>query len=357
MNRYSDLFFLTFVVAAVLTPLLRQFALRFNILDHPKQHGIHERPVARIGGAAIYLAFILGALFRMDLSDPLKGVLVGSSLVFIAGFIDDAIRLRASLKLAVHVLACFLMIFRYGVILHVFPYPILNVFFTALGIIGITNAVNFLDNMDGLAAGLVAISSLAIFWIAMISHQPWLGYLTISLAGASLGFLIWNLRKAHLFRGDAGANFLGFTLASLAVMTEWSYEWPVRISVPMLILGVPILDMFLITILRAKENKVHNIKEWIDYTGKDHLSHRLMRLGLGTRGAVLALWLLQVLFCGVAFWIFPRSFAIGVAGLAFYLFTIGAFIAFFRRRRIMLLHLSGRRDLRDLKIPQTVDSK
>lgn len=342
MLRYADLFLLTLMIAACLTPILRRMALRLGILDHPKQHGIHERPVARIGGVAIYLAFVAGTLYRMDLSDALKGVLVGSTMVFLTGFLDDTVRLRASVKLAVQVLACSIMMFRYEVILHVFPNVFWNGFFTALGIIGITNAVNFLDNMDGLAAGLVTISTAAIFWVALSTKQTWLVYLSVSLAGAAVGFLVWNLKKAHVFMGDAGANFLGFTLASLAVMTEWSSHRAVTLAVPILILGVPILDMFLITVLRAKENKVKNFKQWIDYTGKDHLSHRLMRLGLGQRGAVFSLWGFQFLFCLLALVIYPRGDRAGLAGLITFLMVTGGVIVFFRKRRAMALHWNGR---------------
>ena len=143
--------------------------------------------------------------------------------------------------------------------------------------------------------------------------------------------------------GDAGSTFLGFTLSSLWVMADWSYHWSVRIAIPMLILGVPILDMVMITVLRFKEDKVSNFREWIEYTGKDHLSHRVMRLGLGKRGAVFVLWTLQALLCGIALFILPRGPAYGFAGLFFY-FVLTAFVLFFfRRKRRVLLHLNGRR--------------
>ncbi|HXV27733.1 MAG TPA: MraY family glycosyltransferase, partial [bacterium] len=157
---------ISLLTAAALTPILRVLAVRFGILDQPKHHGIHSQPVPRLGGAGIYIAFVVGALYRMDLSEMLKGVLVGSTIVFVTGLWDDLRRLRASVRLVIQLFACAIMMFKYGVILDVFPYLWLNVFFTTLGIIGLTNAVNFLDNMDGLAAGLVMISSLAIAVVA-----------------------------------------------------------------------------------------------------------------------------------------------------------------------------------------------
>lgn len=342
MWKFQEVFYLACLVALLLTPLFRIVAFQLGVLDHPKHYGIHAHPVPRLGGVAIFVAFVLGALYRMDLSQQLKGVLVGSSLIFITGLLDDLIHLRAGLKLAVQIMACAVMMFCYGVMLSVFHNEALNAFFTALGIIGLTNAVNFLDNMDGLAAGLVMISSLTIFIIAYTTRQFWLGYLSMALVGATAGFLVFNLRKAYVFMGDAGSTFLGFTLASLAVMCEWSSFQMVTLAVPVLILGIPILDMVLITILRIKENKVRNFKEWIDYTGKDHLSHRLMRLGLGKRGAVFFLWGLQGILSWVAWAIFPLNSFYGTLGLGLFLaITLGS-ILFFRKKRALFLQFRGR---------------
>ena len=342
MWKFRGVFYLSCLVALILTPFFRMVAFQLGILDHPKAYGIHNRSVPRLGGMAICVAFVAGSLYRMDLNERLKGVLVGSTLIFITGLLDDLIYLRAGLKLIIQILACGIMMFKYGVILDVFPNVILNGFFTALGVIGLTNAVNFLDNMDGLAAGLVMISSFTIFIVAYTTRQFWLGYLSMALVGATAGFLAYNLRKAHVFMGDAGSTFLGFTLASLAVMCEWSYFLPVTLAVPLLILGVPVLDMILITVLRIKEDKVSNLKEWIDYTGKDHLSHRLMRLGLGERGAVFFLWALQGIFGMTALVILPRKVFDGVLGLVFFVVVTLGFTFFFRRKRSFVLRMRGR---------------
>lgn len=343
MWKFNEILLLSFLIALVLVPLLRIVAFKLGVLDYPKSHGIHSHPVPRLGGISIYLAFVIGSLYRMDLSPMLKGVLLGSSLIFIIGLLDDLIHLRAGVKLVGQLVACGIMMFHYHVMLDVFPSTVVNAFFTALGVIGLTNAINFLDNMDGLAAGLVMISSLAIFIIAYMTRQFWLGYLSIALAGATAGFLFFNLKKAYVFMGDAGSTFLGFTLASLAVMCEWSSYVPVSLAVPVLILGVPILDMILITVLRAKEDKVRNLKDWIDYTGKDHLSHRVMRLGVGERGAVFSLWGVQLLFCGVALMILPQRSLSGILGISFYLAIVLGALLFFRKRRALLLQFSQRK--------------
>ncbi|MFA6599665.1 MAG: MraY family glycosyltransferase [Candidatus Omnitrophota bacterium] len=344
MIRYWDVFVIAFLTAVVLIPFVRLFAFRFGFLDHPKAHGIHVHPVPRIGGIAIYIAFIVGALYRLDLSEELKGVMVGSSLIFAVGLWDDLFRLRAGFKLLVQLAACAIMMFQYGVILKTFPSGhFINSFFTVLLIIGITNAVNFLDNMDGLSAGLVGVSGFAVFAIAMMTGQTWSAYLALALMGACAGFLVFNLRPAYFFMGDSGSTFLGFTLASLTVMTEWSSHVPVRMAVPVLILGIPIIDMTLITVLRIKENKVRNVKEWIDYTGKDHLSHRVMRLGLTKRMTVFVLWGSQAILCVVAIWTLPQQFLEGILALLFFIFSLVGVIVFFRKRRVLALRLNGRR--------------
>jgi len=343
MQRYLNIAFFAFLIAAFLTPIIRALAFRLGILDHPKAHGIHTKPVPRMGGLAIYIAFVIGSLYLMDLSEMLKGVLVASSLIFAIGLMDDWIHLRASVKLAGQLIACGIMMFKYGVILQLFQNIFLDAFFTILGVIGLTNAVNFLDNMDGLAAGLVMISSFTIAVVAESTHQAWLIYLSMSLAGAAAGFLLFNLRKAYVFMGDAGSTFLGFTLASLAVMCEWSYHWSVTMAAPILILGVPILDMILITVLRIKEDKVRNFKEWIDYAGKDHLSHRFMRLGLGKRGAVFFLWGIQALFGLLALFIMPRGLGWGIFALGIFGIVTAAVILFFRKKRSIVLRVNGRK--------------
>jgi len=339
MHRYQNILLIAFSLAFIFTPLVRLLAFRFNLLDHPKAHGIHSAPVPRIGGIAIYFAFVAGALWQMDLSQQLKGVLVGSTIIFITGLADDLFKLKAKVRLLIQIGALAIMMFKYGVVLDIFENEILNGFFTALGIIGITNAVNFLDNMDGLATGLVMISSAAILSIASMTQQFWLAYLAAALIGSCGGFLCHNFRKAHVFMGDSGATFLGFTIASLAVMADWSKHLAITVAVPLLILGVPVLDMFLITVLRIKEHKVKNFKQWIDYAGKDHLSHRVQRLGLTNRGAVGTVWLLQGVLCALAVSIFPLSNWVGAVTLFFYIAICCSIVFLFRKRRHIIVRL------------------
>lgn len=265
-------------------------AHKTRALDWPNGRKLHGKPTPILGGAAIYIAFVIAVLTRWDYSAPLKGVLIGSSIVFTLGLIDDLSEVPAIARLFGQVVAAGILV-DYGISIKAIPNYYLSAFVTILGVVALTNALNFLDNMDGLAAGIAAIACFSFFIIAYQTGQRWLGYLTISLMGSSIAFLIYNFKPAKIFMGDAGSTLLGFAIASFAILGEWSYYAPVAISIPILILGIPIFDIILITVLRIKDGKVRNPKEWIEYTGTDHFSHRLVGLGLSQRGAVLFIYL------------------------------------------------------------------
>ena len=192
------------------------------------------------------------------------------------------------------------MIIKSDVVLTVFPQTWLfakyvNVALTLLWFVGIANAINFLDGVDGLATGMIALCALLFFSIAWPTRQSYLSYITIATAGACIGFLPYNWRPAKVFLGDAGATFLGFLIAGLAVMGSWAHKDPaVALSTPLLILGIPIFDMIYITVSRIKNDLVHNVKEWLEYTGRDHFHHRLMHLGLSQVQTVLFIWMLNL---------------------------------------------------------------
>ncbi len=290
MHSYQGALFYSFFLTLVLTPLMMWLARRTGALDRPHSRKIHSRPIPLLGGAAIYVAFVVAVLTRWDYSVALKGVLLGSGIIFIMGLIDDFHHIPAIIRLVGQIVAAVILV-AHGIVIQSIPNFYLSAFITILGVVGLTNALNFLDNMDGLAAGIAAIASLFFFIIADRTQQIWLGYLTISLAGSTLAFLVYNFKPAKIFMGDAGSTFLGFTLASFAIMGEWSYYRPVAITVPLLILGVLIFDTTLITVLRIKDGKVKNLRQWIEHADTDHFSHRLVGLGLGERGAVFFIYL------------------------------------------------------------------
>jgi len=180
----------------------------------------------------------------------------------------------------------------------VFFTPVGNVLLTFLWIMGITNAMNFFDGMDGLAAGLGAIVSFFLGIIAFQTNQPFLGWISVSMMGSCLGFLPYNFsikRSASIFLGDAGSTVIGFTLACLAVYGDWAERNAlVALTSPLLIFWVLIFDMVHITVDRIMSGKVLNVRQWIEYVGKDHLHHRLADVMGGTKRSVLFIYLLSL---------------------------------------------------------------
>jgi len=290
---------LAFAVALFATPLVRALALRWAVLDVPSGRKVHDMATPLLGGAAVYCAFAVTVLTSFDFSRPLKGVAVGATLVVAIGILDDVTDLRASLKLLGHIGAALVAI-AYGVVLNIAPHWVpgfvwLNVALTILWFVMVTNAVQFLDGMDGLAGGLGVIAGVFFSIAALQTEQRYLMYLSAALVGACLGFLPYNFRpgRARIFLGDSGATFIGFTLAGLAVMGEWAEDAPmIALLTPALILGVPLFDIAFVGIARIVTGKVHSLPEWLAYTGRDHIHHRFEQLGLTKRQSVLLIFFL-----------------------------------------------------------------
>jgi UDP-GlcNAc:undecaprenyl-phosphate GlcNAc-1-phosphate transferase len=290
---------LAFAVALFLTPLVRVLAFRWGVLDVPSARKVHDVATPLLGGAAVYAAFAVTVLTSFDFSRPLKGVAVGATLVVAIGILDDMTDLRASLKLLGHIGAALVAV-AYGVVLNIAPYWMpgfawINVLLTILWFVTVTNAVQFLDGMDGLAAGLGVIAGVFFSIAALQTEQRYLMYLSAALVGACLGFLPYNFRpgRAVIFLGDSGATFIGFTLAGLAVMGEWAEDAPIiAMLTPALILGVPLFDIAFVGIARIVSGKVHSLTEWLAYTGRDHIHHRFEQLGLTKRQSVLLIFFL-----------------------------------------------------------------
>lgn len=291
---------MAFAVAFFAVPLVRAYALWRGVLDQPSARKVHAVATPLLGGAAVYLAFAVTVIVNFHFSTELKGVAVGASLVVAFGMLDDVSDLPAWLKLLGQVAAAAVAM-SYEVMLNVVPYWVpgaawLNALLTLLWFLTVTNAIQFLDGMDGLAAGLGVIAAGFFSITALLSHQSYLMFLAAALLGACLGFLPYNFRPggALIFLGDSGASFIGFTLAGLAVMGEWAEEDPVvALFTPMLILGVPLFDIAFVSVARVVKGRVHSVREWLAYTGKDHIHHRFEALGLTKPQSVLLIYFIS----------------------------------------------------------------
>lgn len=295
------LFIFSLAGSVIFTRLFMFVAHKFRVYDYPEKRKIHSKPMPLLGGLAVYVSFVAALLLNFHFSWELKGMIVASSFVMISGLLDDINDLSASGRLIIQIL-CSLLVIAFGVRLKLvtdaFPYgAFIDGAITVLWIVGITNAINFLDGLDGLAAGLSLIISTTFFIIAYQTGQTYFAFLNIALAGACLGFLFYNFKPAKIFLGDAGSSFLGFSLAVLAVMGEWSADRPVvAFSIPLLVLAIPIFDVIYISVSRIAQGKVRSFREWIEYVGKDHLHHRLMGLGFTETQTVFIIYLINIVF-------------------------------------------------------------
>ncbi|MFA5339106.1 MAG: MraY family glycosyltransferase [Candidatus Omnitrophota bacterium] len=293
------LLLISFLSALILTPIAKSIARRFKILDLPNKRKIHKAPVPLLGGAVIWLSFLIAILYAGPRQSEIKGLVLGGSLVFLVGLIDDIKGLSALFRLIIQIIASAIII-KSGVCLSFLP-PTLwgdmaEVSLTVFWVVGITNALNFLDGLDGLATGVSAIALTCFLIIGILTGQPVVIALTLAALGSCLGFLTYNLRPANIFLGDAGSNFLGFILACFAILGDWAYNNTVALVVPVLILGVPIFDVIFTTVMRVKSGEVKNLKEWLEYTGKDHFHHRLLDMGFNPLMATVFIYFVSLSF-------------------------------------------------------------
>jgi UDP-GlcNAc:undecaprenyl-phosphate/decaprenyl-phosphate GlcNAc-1-phosphate transferase len=291
---WAYLVVLAFALAIAGVPLVRTVARWWGVLDAPAARKVHAVATPLLGGAAVYAAFAATVLFNFTFSRELKGVALGATIIVGIGLLDDVFDVPARWKLAGQV-AAVAVAMAYGVVLDTIPrsWPgsvPMNFLLTLLWFLTVTNALQFLDGMDGLAAGLGAIAALFFSLAALQTNQPYLMFLAAPLVGACLGFLPYNFRfgrPATIFLGDAGASFIGFTLAGLAVMGEWAENDFIGLLTPVLILAVPLFDIAFVGTVRVVTGKVHSVGEWLAYTAKDHIHHRFESLGLTRTETVL----------------------------------------------------------------------
>jgi UDP-GlcNAc:undecaprenyl-phosphate GlcNAc-1-phosphate transferase len=286
------LIFTTALIFSVLaTPVLRRVALRIGVVDAPSSRKIHVSPVPLLGGAAIYLGFMLALILFGDrlYVRELIGIFLGATLVSLFGLADDHWGLHAYIKLGGQLLAGGVLILG-GTRIQLFHGSLewANYALMLFWVVGITNAFNLLDNMDGLSGGVTTVAAAFFLLLAAMSGQYLVGALAAALVGACIGFLRYNLNPATIFMGDTGSLFLGFLLSALAIKLRFPENVPwVTWMVPVCVLAVPIFDTTLVTISRLRRGL-----NPLTTPGKDHLSHRLVALGLTRREAVLTCFLI-----------------------------------------------------------------
>lgn len=285
-------FLISLGISLALIPVVRWLSRRLGMVATPRADRWHNRPTPKNGGFAFYVAFVL-AIIVQSLINPLDRhnlpLLVGSTILFILGLVDDYKPISPPAKMIGEILAAAIVVF-FGRNIDFFNNETINILFTIFWLVGITNAINLLDNIDGLAGGLSFIAASLLSFLFWRSGTGDLLVLSLSLAGGVLGFLIFNFPPASIFMGDSGSLFLGFTLSALAIArVPQASNLLAVMGVPTLLFLLPILDTTLVTITRILRGQSPA------QGGRDHTSHRLIAFGLSERQAVLSLYAVAIL--------------------------------------------------------------
>ena len=344
----------------LLTPLMRNVALKRGILSKPGKRRVHTRSIPYLGGLAIYFAFVIVVLvlfyanqqIRVESFQRLKGLLIGGTLIILLGLWDDIKNIKSITKL-IGQIAVALLLFAYGFRIEVITNPFFNgeihiplflsILITLVWIVGLINAVNLIDGLDGLAAGITVIVSVSLIFIAIFLHNYITVFLLAILAGSALGFLKFNFYPAKIFMGDAGSMFIGLILAAVALIeSQYKSATAAVLLVPITALAIPIFDTFIAVIRRILK------RGSIFRADKKHLHHRLLSTGLGQRQIVSFLYLVT-LYLGVFAFLFvliPEKYAlILLVLLGLGLFMSSRIIGFIEReaRSIHRLELKRRK--------------
>lgn len=277
---------LALILSVILTACCKKLASRLQAFDVPRADRWGREPVPVLGGVAIFLAVLIPNLFFFSALDaPMRILLAGGSVIFVLGLVDDFRPLEPRTKLVVQVLVAAAVV-GLGLQLRLTSYPLLNVTISLVWVVGIVNAFNLLDNMDGLAAGIAVIAGGFRLVLFLIDGNGPEALMAVIFIGATAGFLVHNRHPASIYMGDAGSLFVGFYLAGLSLIGDWPYSRGIAsvLVVPVLILLVPIFETTLVTVTRRLTHRR------ISEGGRDHASHRLVLLGLSEQGAVMALY-------------------------------------------------------------------
>ena len=306
MSKIYILAIITALISFIITPLVKKLAISVNAIDIPKDgRRVHNKPVPVMGGLAIYIAFVLGIiLYNGILTTSQTGIIIGATIIVIGGIIDDIKDLRPKYKLLIQIIAaiCLLMSgIRISMITNPFSefYPFLsigwiNIPVTIIWIVGVTNAFNLIDGLDGLAAGIAFISCVTLMIVSIINGRLEAAFLTVVLSGAILGFLPYNFNPASIFMGDTGSQLLGFLLAAISIEGAIKSATAFVIAVPILAFALPIYDTFF-AMIRRKVNGRPMMQ-----ADKGHLHHRLLAMGLSQSQAVVILYFISAVLGGIA---------------------------------------------------------
>lgn len=289
-------FALSFGISYLMTPPVKLFAERVGAIDVPKDsRRVHDHPIPRMGGLAIFVGFLLSVIVFVSFSTQIMGILIGALIIAMMGAVDDIMNLNAWVKLAVQVVAALVAI-RCGIVFTAISNPNflsynttiqigwLAIPLTILWIVGCTNAINLIDGLDGLAVGVSAISSFSMMVVALFVADANTTFILAALCGACVGFMPYNMNPAKIFMGDVGSQFLGYVLATTSIMGLFKLHTIITFIVPVLAMAIPLADTLFAIVRRTLRGQSPF------HADKGHFHHRLLALGLSQKQAVAVLY-------------------------------------------------------------------
>ena len=294
-------FSIAFVISLAATPVVKSIAHKIGAIDIPKDsRRVHKTPTPRLGGLAIFYGFLIALLCFAKIDQQLRGIIIGSLIIVGIGIIDDVKQIRAIVKLVAQILAAVIVVIHdvritaisvpsFIVDSGVLQLGIWSIPITMLWIVGVTNAVNLIDGLDGLAVGVSSIASFSIFFIAILAGEQNVAIISAALAGGCLGFLPYNFNPAKIFMGDTGALFLGFMLSVICIQGLFKGYVIISFIIPLLILGLPLFDTVFAIVRRAWNHKP------IMGADRGHLHHKLLDNGFTQKQTVAILYVIASL--------------------------------------------------------------
>ena len=330
-------FAVSLLVAYVMTPPVKRFAEKVGAIDVPKDNRrVHDHPIPRMGGLAIFIGFVLSLIFFVPMSTKVLGLLVGSVIIAVMGGVDDIVSLNPWVKLAGQIVAALVAI-RCGLVFDVISNP--NIFaeetyieigwlsipLTMLWSVGCTNAVNLIDGLDGLAVGVSAISSMTMLIVSLFVSEPVVSIILAALTGACLGFMPYNLNPAKIFMGDVGSQLLGFVLSTASIMGLFKLHAIITFFVPLLALALPLAD----TIFAFFRRILHGQSPF--KADKGHFHHRLLAMGLNQKQVVAVLYGISAVLGLLAVLMAGDSMAVKIICLvAAFIISLGIWLKVFK---------------------------
>ncbi|MBQ4426887.1 MAG: undecaprenyl/decaprenyl-phosphate alpha-N-acetylglucosaminyl 1-phosphate transferase [Oscillospiraceae bacterium] len=289
------------IISFITTPIVRLFAQKVGAVDVPKDsRRVHNHPIPRMGGLAIFIGFVLSVVLFASVDNQMRGILLGAVIITVVGVVDDITPLPALLKLVIQIAAALVAV-AFGVRIEFLANPIwwsetmyidlgfLSIPVTVLWIVGLTNAVNLIDGLDGLACGVSAIASIAMMTIALAMGQWNTAIILAALVGACFGFMPFNLNPARIFMGDTGALMLGYVMACISITGLLKFYAIISFIVPLLALGLPIFDTAFAIIRRLAHGQNPMSPD------RGHFHHRLIDMGLSQKQAVALLYAISAI--------------------------------------------------------------